>query len=159
MGCSSICRHAKFQICLFIVGFVAGLGAFIGYLFYGILDASIFGGISAIYSGFLALEILKFHNIKDGALILPLMESQTTYIFKVVVSSLGIFISAAGMTYYMIRGFLRHEDASGDSWLVVVQCWMTFKWSLSWIFHLYHYHLPSSELLISPFYRNTLQTT
>lgn len=144
------CSNAKFQIGLFSVGFLAGISALIVFpLSMGMYLPGIFGGISAVYAGILVLDIWKRHNKRDpNRLIIPLEDSSHHYYAQYAFSLIGVVVGFGMMIAFIIKGIVNHEGTEGESYMASVQCWMTFKWSLSYFMHIHRYHSIGSHQLI-----------
>ena len=141
------CSNAKFQIGLFSVGFIAGLSALIVFpMSMGMYLPAIFGGISSIYSGILVLDIWKRHNKRDpNRLIMPLEDTPHHFYAQYFFALVGVVCGFGLMIAFIIRGIVNHEGTSGESYMASVQCWMTFKWSLSYFMHMLKYHTVGSH--------------
>lgn len=146
MACG-ILRHAKFQLCLYTVGMLSGIAALL--VFYpvmGNLEASLIGGISALYAGYLVCDIWRNHNIKDGREILPLHESKRNYYLKFFFALFGFVGSLALMVFFITRAIVRGEPMDGPSYMAAIQSWMFFKWAMAWVNHIRHSHTPKGDL-------------
>src|SRR5690242_2948041 len=102
--------------------------------------AAILGGISALYAGALVFDIWRLHNIKDGRTIMPLTEPKSFLMIKFIVAILGMAVGGGFLIYLTITGIIKGERMESSYFMGAIQGWMTFKWSLSWSFHLYRHH-------------------
>lgn len=167
MGCKDCLANYKVQLVFCILGAIAGLAALIVYAFFMVIPAAaLFGGLALFYSSTLALEIWKYHNIRDGKYILPVVEGKMPLICKFVVSVGGMTAGVGAMIYFLTYGLLAHEPADSPYFLITVQVtissfsgdfnklthhqgWMCFKFAMSWTMHLYRHHNYSGVQLVN----------
>jgi len=141
MGCPKVFSHFKFQITLYSLGFLAGIAALVGYSFFIInIPAALLGSGATFYSAVLIIELLTVHNVHNRKDILPVDESQKTLALKLVVSVVGMTVSAILCLFFILKIFVNDESAAGPSPLSAVQAWMMFKWSSACTFHFWRTH-------------------
>lgn len=100
-------KHIRFQIGLYSVGFLAGLAALIVFSFVLVTPAAaVWGGISMLYSGFLVIDLLRAHNIKDRAWVLPLVEAKWKFLLKMIFAVVGFSLSGTFCIYYIIMWYV-----------------------------------------------------
>jgi len=139
--CMGILRNVKFQLTLYIIGTIVGLFAFFAFwLMMHYMYAAILGAVSAVYAASLSFEIYFQHNIKEGREIIPHTETRVPLIFKFVFAAVGMSVGLGFMFFLITSGILASARFDDGLYMGAIQAWMTFKWSLSWTIHLYHYH-------------------
>eukprot|EP01114_Cavostelium_apophysatum_P010951 TRINITY_DN2510_c0_g1_i2.p1 TRINITY_DN2510_c0_g1~~TRINITY_DN2510_c0_g1_i2.p1 ORF type:complete len:170 (+),score=16.59 TRINITY_DN2510_c0_g1_i2:150-659(+) len=147
--CPSFFHHVRFQLTVYTLGFLAGIAALTVFSIvsaFRSIPAAILGGISAIYAGALVLDIWKTHSLQDGRFILPLYETKTAVMIKLMISVLGTCAGALAFIFYTVK-YVYLGDVKGEaSFFACIQGWMLFKWALSSTVHIYRHHNYHSPL-------------
>jgi len=92
----------------------------------------------------LVYDIRFRHNIEKGSRVLPLNDTNVKLTLSLVICISGLMIGSGCIGFFVMRGYLQEEPMSGSSYMAAIQGWMTFKWTMAAVVHLYRHHTVSN---------------